>query len=62
MTEECEVKARWAGYFEWLYQADPTAVELDVRGVTIPIADPPINCVPPSFVETIGCGEMVEMG
>ena len=25
-----EVKACWAGYFEWLYQADPLAVELDV--------------------------------
>ena len=34
LTEESEVKARWAGYFEGLYQADP-AVELDVRGVTI---------------------------
>ena len=50
MTEESEVKARWAGYFERLYQADPPAVEVDVRGVTI--ADPPINCGPPSFVET----------
>ena len=46
------MKAHWAGYFERLYQADPTAVDLDVRGVTIPIADPPINCGPPSFVET----------
>ena len=51
MTEESKVKARWAGYFERLYQADPPT-ELDVRGVTIPIADPPINCDPPSFVET----------
>ena len=51
MTEESEVKARWAGYFERLYQADPPAVELDVT-VTIPISDPPINCDPPSFVET----------
>ena len=51
MTEESEVKARWAGYFEWLYQADPPAFELDVRGVTILIADTPINCDPPSFVE-----------
>ena len=34
------------------YQADPPAVELDVSGVTIPIVDPPINCDPPSFVET----------
>ena len=52
MTEESEVKARWAGYFEWLYQADPPAVELDVRVVTIPISDLPINCDPPSFMKT----------
>ena len=52
LTEESEVKARWAGYFERLYQADPPAVKLDVRGVTILIADPPINYGPPSFVET----------
>ena len=52
MTEESEVKARWAGYFERLYQTDPSAVELDVRGVTIPVADPPINCGPPTFVKT----------
>ena len=44
--------ACWAGYFERLYQVDPPAVDSDVRGVTIPIADPPINCDPPSFVET----------
>ena len=29
----------------------PPAVELDVRGITIAIADPPFNCDPPSFVE-----------
>ena len=52
MTEESEVKARWAGYFERLFQANPPAVELDVRGVTITVADPPINCGPPSLVET----------
>ena len=52
MKEESEVKARWATYVERLYQADPPAVELDVRGVTIPIADLPINCGPPLFVET----------
>ena len=57
LTEEGEVKARWAGYFERLYQSDPPAVELDVRGVTIP----PINCDPALFVET-GCGELGEMG
>ena len=52
LTEESDMKARWAGYFERLYQANPPAVELDVRGVTVPIADPPINCGSPSFVET----------
>ena len=52
MTEESEVKAHKADYFERLYKADPPAVKLDVRGVTIPIADPPINCDSPSFVET----------
>ena len=46
------MKARWAGYFERLYQAGSPAIDLDVRGVTIPVADPPINCDPPSFVET----------
>ena len=61
LTEESEVKASWAAYFERLYQADPPAAELDVRGVTIPIADPPINCGPLSFVKT-QCGEPVEMG
>ena len=52
MTEESKVKAHWTGYFERLYKTNPPAVEVDVRGVTIPIADPPINCGPPSFVET----------
>ena len=46
------MKARWAGYFEQLYQVDPPGVELDVRGVAIPNADSPINCGPPLFVET----------
>jgi len=52
LTEESEVKPSWAGYFEQLYQADPPAVELDIRGVTIPIADPLMNCSPPSFGKT----------
>ena len=52
LTEGSEVKALWAGYFGQLYQADPPPVELDVRDVPIPIADPPINCDPPLFVET----------
>ena len=36
LTEESEVKARWDGYFELLYQADPLAIELDIRGVYYP--------------------------
>ena len=52
MTEEPEVKACWAGYFERLYQADPPAFELNVHGVAILIVDPPLNCDPTSFVET----------
>ena len=51
MTEEFEVKVHWAGFFERLYQADPPAVELNVKGITIPVADPPINCGSPSLVE-----------
>ena len=62
MTEESEVKACWAGYFEQLYQADPLAIELDVRGVTIPIADPPINCVPPLFAETQAAVKQLKWG
>ena len=45
LTEESEVKSRWAGYFERLYQADSPAVELEVSVVTIPVADPPISNV-----------------
>jgi len=52
LTEESEVKARWASYFERLHQADAPAAKVDVRGVTIPIAYPPINFGPPLFVET----------
>ena len=52
LTEESKVNARWAGYFERLYQADPPVVKLDDRGIIIPIADSPITCGPPSFVET----------
>ena len=56
------MKARWAGYFERLYPADPLAVELDVRGVTIPNADPPINCGPPLLVETRAVVNRLKLG
>ena len=45
-----------------LDQAYPPAVELDVRGVTIPIADPPINCDAPSFVETQAAVNQLKWG
>ena len=30
LREESDGKARWAGYFAWLCQADPPAFELEV--------------------------------
>ena len=35
---------------------------MDVRGVTIPIADPPINCDPPLFVETRAAVNQLKRG
>ena len=55
LTEESKLKAFWAGYFE-------QTVELDIRGVTIPISDPPTSFDPPSFVKNTGPCEPVEMG
>ena len=52
----------WTGYFERLYQADPPAVKLDVRGVTITVADPPINRGPPSLVETQAAVNRLKLG
>ena len=62
LTEESEGKACWAGYFERLYQADPPAVELDISGVTITCCDPPINCGPPSRVETQAAVNWFKLG
>ena len=44
LTEESEVKTRWADYFERLYQADAPAVELDVNALLrlISIKEPTI--------------------
>ena len=50
-TEESEVKACWASYFERMYQAGPSAVEFEVRDVTFPIPDPPTSRDPPLFVK-----------
>ena len=56
------MKARWASYFEQLFQADPPAVELDVTGVAITVANPPINCGPPSFVEAQAVVNLLKRG
>ena len=55
LTEESEVKARWAGYFERLYQADPPAVELDIRETQHRLRKHRLRC------GSTGCGEPVEM-
>jgi len=62
LTEVSEVKARLSDYFERLYEADPPAVKFDVRGDTIPIAYPPINCGSPSFVETQTAVNRLKLG
>ena len=52
LSEEAEVKARWAGYFEELYRVDPPRNEISVDGVEALVADPPISCEPPTLEET----------
>jgi hypothetical protein len=52
LSDASEVRARWAGYFERLYQAEPPSRELNVMDVAVPEADPPINCDPPTTAET----------
>ena len=51
LTEESEVRARWASYFEQLYRAETPATLLDIADPPI-VADPPIDCDPPSLLET----------
>ena len=61
LTEESKVKARRAGYFERLYQADPSAVEFDIRGVTIMLLTLQSTVVHLRLWKT-GSGELVETG
>ena len=51
LTEESEVRARWASYFEQLYRADPQATSLEIADPLL-VADPPIDCEPPTLLET----------
>ena len=62
LTEESEFKACWASYFLRLFQADPPALELDIWGVTIPIADPSFNRELLSFVKTLGALNQLKVG
>jgi hypothetical protein len=52
LSDEPAVKARWAGYFEELYRADPPDRGLPDEGVTALDADPPASCAPPTVEET----------
>ncbi len=52
LSDEPAVKARWAGYFEELYCADPPSRGLPDEGVTAVDADPPASCAPPTLEET----------
>ena len=51
LTEESEVRACWASYFERLYRADPPAARLSIADPPL-VADPPIACDPPTLLET----------
>ena len=62
LTDGSEVLARWAGYFEELYQADPPAGELNIEGISPPVPDPPISCDPPSLEETRGAVKQLKGG
>jgi hypothetical protein len=52
LAEDARVRARWAEYFEELYQIAPPSAELPVLGAAPLEATPPINCDPPSLAET----------
>ena len=52
LVEESEVKARWAGYFEELFNVDPPSRTLPDEGAAAVVAEPPLCCDPPSLEET----------
>ena len=45
------VRARWAEYFEQLFQVEPPTDSLEVGDVVIPLPDPQISEEPPSLTE-----------
>ena len=51
LTEEADIKTRWAEYFEQLYKVDPPAVRLNTVNVVAPVPNPPLSCDPPSLAE-----------
>ena len=52
LTEDSEIRARWAGYFEELYSAEPPGREFPWDVEHVQEADPPVNCDPPTLEET----------
>ena len=51
VSEPYEVRARWAEYFEQLFQVEPPTESLDAGGVVIPLPDPQISEEPPTLTE-----------
>ena len=51
VTDVAEQRARWAGYFEQLYVAQPPTYQLQLAELHTLVADPPINVSAPSLAE-----------
>ena len=52
LTDPGECRTRWAEYFERLLASGPPIRQLMSGGLTVLVADPPINVDPPSLEET----------
>lgn len=51
VSDACEVRARYAEYFEQLYTVDPPSGQFSLAGVQMAAADPPVDETPPSLTE-----------
>ena len=51
VSDACEVRARYAEYFEQLYTVEPPSRQLSLAGVQMAAADPPVDEAPPSLTE-----------
>ena len=52
LSEEDQVRARWADYFERLYKADPPVHQIDISDDSQVSDAPPVNTSLPSLLET----------